>query len=99
MKLDNNRLLMVIKDRHVLVERLEMALKESKKDGMGDMFRINAILKHQREQLSVLEKQLKDNTVSPETLKAMKLQDKKRDDEAAVARLRHEIDQWIRHEL
>ena len=97
-RIDPNRLLMVIRDRHVLVERLEMALTEAKKDGKGDAFRINAILRVQKEQLLILEEQLKSVTVSPETLRAMKLQDKKRADEAAVNRLRSEIDQWIRYE-
>ena len=95
MNIDPNRLLMVIRDRHILVERLEMALADSKKDGMGDAFRINALLKVQRENLKELEDQLKSMTASPEMLHAMKLADKKKADQAAVCRMRVEINQWV----
>lgn len=98
-KLDPNRLLMVIRDRHVLVHRLEMALKESKMDGKGDAFRINALLNHQRSELKVLEQQLKDNTASQEMMDSIKKEEMKREDEAAVNRIRSQIDEWIRYEL
>lgn len=99
MKLDPNRLFAIIKDRHVLVQRLGMALKEAKEDGKGDAFRINAILKEQLRQLSILEIELKSITPTQETIKAAILQDKKQADQAAINRIRAEIDQWIRYEL
>lgn len=99
MKLDPNRLLVVIKDRHILIKRLEMALTAAKEDGMGDAFRINAMLGVQRKQLLILEEELKSVTISPEAINAAKKQDIQQQDKAAVNRIRAEIAQWIRYEL
>jgi hypothetical protein len=54
---DPYRLMAIIKDRHILVETIQAALKEAKNDNAGDCFKLNReLIKHQK-QLSELEAQ------------------------------------------
>ena len=55
---DPHRLIAIIRDRHILVETIQAALKEAKNDNAGDCFKLNReLIKHQK-QLSELEAQL-----------------------------------------
>lgn len=54
---DPYRLMAIIKDRHILVETIQNALKAAKADNAGDAFKLNKeLIKHQK-QLSDLEAQ------------------------------------------
>jgi hypothetical protein len=91
---DPNRLLMIIKDRHVLVDRLGKALIESKSDNAGDAFKINAVLKLQKERLSELEKHLRSLIADRKMLDAIHAKNAAKHEIAEIARLRIQINAW-----
>jgi len=94
MTTDPNRLLMIIKDRHVLVDRLGKALKAAKADNAGDAFKINAVLKLQQEKLKELETHLRSLIADRRMLDAIHLKNAAKNEEAEVARLRLQINAW-----
>jgi arginine deiminase len=56
---DPNRLLVIIRDRHIMVSRLEAALAEAKRDNAGDAFILSRFIKHHKEQLKELEAKMR----------------------------------------
>jgi hypothetical protein len=91
---DPNRLLMIIKERHILVDRLGKALAEAKGDNAGDAFKINAILKLQKERLKELEDHLRSLIADRKMLDAIHAKDRAKNELAEIARLRIQINAW-----
>jgi len=93
-EIDPNRLLMVIKERHILVERLKKLLVIAKTDNKGDAFKINRLYLYHKNELGKLEDRLREKVVDDRRKKDRSHQDWLKEEEAAVHRLRLEIERW-----
>lgn len=91
---DPNRLLAIIKDRHILIDRLTKVLELSKKDNAGDSFKVNRLLKHHLADLNKLETHLRSLITERKTLDAIHLKNRVKNEEAEVSRLRIELGYW-----
>lgn len=91
---DPNRLLAIIKDRHILIERMGKVLELSKKDNAGDSFKVNRLLKHHVTELGVLENHLRSLIADRKMLDAIHLKNRVKNEEAEVTRLRIEMSHW-----
>jgi hypothetical protein len=94
MTTDPNRLLMIIKDRHVLVDRLKKLLVISKGDNAGDCFKINRMLKHQQQGLKELEQYLHVLIAQRKGHEAVMARERIKAEELEIVRLRLQLDQW-----
>ena len=93
-ELDANRLMVVIRERKILVQRLERLLDIAKQDNKGDVFKINRLLKFQKNALSQLEISLQDKINKDYKQAQARAKNKAREEEAAINRLRVEISNW-----
>lgn len=91
---DPNRLLAIIKDRHILIERFGKVLELAKKDNAGDSFKVNRLLKHHVAELGVLENHLRGLIADRKMLDAIHLKNRVKNEEAEVSRLRVEVGYW-----
>lgn len=92
--IDPNRLLVVIKERHTLVERLKKLLAKAIGDNRGDAFKINRLLKYHTKQLRELEERLKDKVAADKVKRDKAHSNWLVEEEAAINRLRIEINNW-----
>lgn len=88
------RLLKIIKDRHVLVDRLKKALVLAKGDNVGDAFKLNRLIKHQQEQLQVLEGRLKSVLKENSEMEVVRQSAVLQEEQQQVLRLRREARYW-----
>lgn len=82
---------MIIRDRHEMIERLKRAIKQSKQDNAGDIFKLNRLLKTHVERVKILEDDLK-NAIHVKNNVVQSAQ--KKFDDAEIARLRVTVAQW-----
>lgn len=88
---DPNRLLVIIRDRHIMVRRLEAALKEAKVDNRGDAFKINRFIKYHKDLLVQLEQDMRNLTsedYAHRKLEAIRVEKEQ------VAILRQQLQHW-----
>jgi hypothetical protein len=91
---DPNRLLMIIKDRHILISRYEAAVILAKEDNAGDVFKLNQLLMHHKSECKILEDHLKVIISERKQLDTIHLKNKKKEEELAAIRLRVEVSLW-----
>lgn len=85
---------MIIKDRHILVDRLKKAMILAKADNAGDVFKINRLLMKHTEDLKELEDHMRHMLTDRRMLDAIHAKNKSKEEEAAVHRLRAEVNLW-----
>lgn len=93
-ELDANRLMVVIRERKILAQRLERLLDIAKQDNKGDVFKINRLLKFHKNALHQMEVSLQDKINKDYKQAQARVKNQTREEEAAINRLRVEISNW-----
>jgi len=91
---DPNRLMMILKERHINLNRLKIALKESKADNAGDCFKLNRLIKFHEDGIKQLEQELKESIQVQERKYANAAKDAAEEDRMAAVRIRLTLKGW-----
>lgn len=91
---DPNRLIVIIRDREIMLGRLRKALEQSKADGRGDAFKLNRFVKHHEEKLKELRADFSVLVKEHKELKQLRQANHAKIEQAEVDRLRSAVALW-----